>query len=158
MRGSWNLCGWNSFGEGFRSFKHSVEIVDGANSRGDAERAVVLTGTAMTGRGNLFGGPWQGEGIGGSGRFLRGERASTRLRRGHDATRIWTAMLRFTNQAEWIPEQIWEQAEPTRAGSCSGGQGARPLAWSHGAISAARGFGAEEKRNCGAPAVVADHF
>jgi len=139
--------------------QHSVEIVDGA-IRVETPNGPSFYRYSHDGYGETyFGGPWQGEGIGRIWPIFTGERGEYEIAAGHDATPYLTAMLRFTNQGGMIPEQIWEQAEPTRAGFVFGrGTGsATPLAWSMAQFLRLV-VCAEEKRIVETPAVVADHF
>ena len=68
-------------------------------------------------------------------------------------------MLHFANQGGMIPEQVWDQAEPTRAGFVFGrGTGsATPLAWSMAQFLRLV-VCMEEKRIVETPSIVADHF
>ena len=139
--------------------QHSVEIVDGA-IRVETPNGPSFYRYSHDGYGETyFGGPWQGEGIGRIWPIFTGERGEYEIAAGHDATPYLTAMLRFANQGGMIPEQIWDQAEPTRAGFVFGrGTGsATPLAWSMAQFLRLV-VCAEEKRIVETPAVVADHF
>lgn len=107
----------------------------------------------------LFGGPWQGEGIGRLWPIFTGERGEYEIARGHDAKVYLQAMLHFANEGGMIPEQVWDRAEPTEAkfvfGSGSGS--ATPLAWSMAQFIRLV-VCAEEKRIVERPEVVAEHF
>lgn len=68
-------------------------------------------------------------------------------------------MLHFANQGGMIPEQVWDQAEPTQSGFVfgSGTGSATPLAWSM-AEFLRLAVGAEERHVAETPSIVADHF
>jgi glucoamylase len=139
--------------------QHSVEIVDGA-IRVETPNGPSFYRYSHDGYGETyFGGPWQGEGIGRIWPIFTGERGEYEIAAGHDPTPYLTAMLRFANQGGMIPEQVWEQAEPTRAGFVFGqGTGsATPLAWSMAQFLRLV-VCAEEKKIVETPSIVADHF
>ncbi len=139
--------------------QHSVEIVDGA-IRVETPNGPSFYRYSHDGYGETyFGGPWQGEGIGRIWPIFTGERGEYEIAAGHDPTPYLTAMLRFANEGGMIPEQVWEQAEPTRAGFVFGrGTGsATPLAWSMAQFLRLV-VCAEEKKIVETPAVVANHF
>ena len=68
-------------------------------------------------------------------------------------------MLHFANSGGMIPEQVWDQADPTRSGFVFGrGTGsATPLACSM-AQFLRLAVCVEEKRVVETPGIVADHF
>ena len=106
-----------------------------------------------------FGGPWLGEGIGRLWPIFTGERGEYEIALGHDPTAYLMSMQRFANAGGMIPEQVWDQAEPT-ASHFSFGYGtgsATPLAWSM-AEFLRLAVCAEEKRIVETPTVVAEHF
>ncbi|MFD0561289.1 glucodextranase DOMON-like domain-containing protein [Kitasatospora saccharophila] len=79
------------------------------------------------------GAPWTGTGTGRPWPLLAGERGEYELARGDDAsalTRLRT-MAATANDGYLIPEQVWDQADPTSYGHTFGkGTGsAAPLAW-----------------------------
>ncbi len=107
----------------------------------------------------LFGGPWLGQGIGRIWPIFTGERGEYEVARGRDATSYLDAMANFANSGGMIPEQIWDQANPTESRFVfgSGTGSATPLAWSM-AEFIRLAVCIEEKRIVEQPAVVADHF
>lgn len=106
-----------------------------------------------------FGGPWLGAGIGRLWPIFTGERGEYAIALGQDPTAYLLAMGKFSNAGGMIPEQVWDQAEPTSAGFVFGaGTGsATPLAWSM-AEYLRLVVCAEEKRIVEMPSVVAEHF
>ena len=139
--------------------RHSVEIVDGA-IRVETPNGPSFYRYSHDGYGETyFGGPWQGEGIGRLWPIFAGERGEYEIAAGHDAAPYLNAMLHFANQGGMIPEQVWEQAEPTRAGFVFGqGTGsATPLAWSM-AQFLRLAVCSDEKRIVETPSIVAEHF
>jgi len=106
-----------------------------------------------------FGGPWIGEGIGRLWPIFSGERGEYEIALGHDPTPYLAAMENFSNAGGMIPEQVWDQADPTASGFVFGaGTGsATPLAWSMAQFLRLV-VCAEEKRIVEMPSVVADHF
>jgi glucoamylase len=107
----------------------------------------------------LFGGPWTGQGIGRIWPIFTGERGEYEVARGRDATNYLDAMLNFANPGGMIPEQVWDQADPTESGFVfgSGTGSATPLAWSMAQFIRLV-VCIDEKRIVDQPAVVAEHF
>jgi glucoamylase len=107
----------------------------------------------------LFGGPWLGQGVGRIWPIFTGERGEYEVARGHDATNYLDAMSNFANSGGMIPEQIWDQADPTESRFVfgSGTGSATPLAWSMAQFIRLV-VCIEEKRIVEQPAIVADHF
>lgn len=106
-----------------------------------------------------FGGPWLGAGTGRLWPIFTGERGEYEIARGQDPTRYLMAMERFANAGGMIPEQVWDQADPTASGFVfgSGTGSATPLAWSMAQFLRLV-VCAEEKRIVETPSVVAEHF
>jgi glucoamylase len=106
-----------------------------------------------------FGGPWLGEGIGRLWPIFSGERGEYEIALGRDPKPYLAAMENFSNTGGMIPEQVWDQADPTASGFVFGaGTGsATPLAWSMAQFLRLV-VCAEEKRIVEMPNVVADHF
>jgi glucoamylase len=107
----------------------------------------------------FFGEPWQGEGIGRLWPILTGERGEYEIARGRDASTYLDAMLQFANAGGMIPEQVWDQAEPTPS-HFTFGQGtgsATPLAWSMAQFIRLV-VCSEQKRIVEQPGIVAEHF
>lgn len=106
-----------------------------------------------------FGGPWLGEGTGRLWPIFTGERGEYEIARGQDAERYLVAMERFANAGGMIPEQVWDQADPTESGFVfgSGTGSATPLAWSMAQFLRLV-VCEEEKRVVETPGIVADHF
>ncbi len=107
----------------------------------------------------FFGGPWLGQGIGRIWPIFTGERGEYEVARGRDATSYLDAMLNFANSGGMIPEQVWDQADPTESHFAfgSGTGSATPLAWSMAQFIRLV-VCVEEKRIIEQPAVVAGHF
>jgi glucoamylase len=107
----------------------------------------------------LSGGPWMGQGVGRIWPIFTGERGEYEVARGRDASSYLNAMMRFANAGGMIPEQIWDQADATRAGFVfgSGTDSATPLAWSMAQFIRLV-VCMEEKRIVEQPSIVADHF
>lgn len=107
----------------------------------------------------LFGGPWLGQGVGRIWPIFTGERGEYEVARGRDAMNYLDAMQDFANSGGMIPEQVWDQADPTESRFVFGaGTGsATPLAWSMAQFIRLVAC-IEEKRIVEQPAVVADHF
>ncbi len=107
----------------------------------------------------LFGGPWLGQGIGRIWPIFAGERGEYEVARGRDGTIYLDAMLNFANAGGMIPEQVWDQADPTESRFVfgSGTGGATPLAWSMAQFIRLV-ICIEEKRVVEQPGVVAAHF
>jgi len=139
--------------------QHSVEIVD-STIRVETPNGPSFHRYSHDGYGETyFGGPWRSEGIGRIWPIFTGERGEYEIAAGHDPTLYLTAMLQFANQGGMIPEQIWDQADPSREGFVFGrGTGsATPLAWSMAQFLRLV-VCAEEKRIVETPSIVADHF
>jgi glucoamylase len=139
--------------------QHSVEIVD-ATIRVETPNGPSFYRYNHDGYGETyFGGPWLGEGMGRIWPIFTGERGEYEIAAGRDATPYILAMLKFANAGGMIPEQVWDQAEPTRAGFVFGrGTGsATPLAWSMAEFLRLV-VCAEEKRIVETPSIVAEHF
>jgi glucoamylase len=138
---------------------HSLEIID-STIRVDTPNGPSFRRYNHDAYGDtLFGGPWQGEGIGRLWPIFTGERGEYEIARGHDAAVYLQAMLHFANDGGMIPEQVWDRAEPTEAKFVFGaGTGsATPLAWSMAQFIRLV-VCAEEKRIVEQPDVVAQHF
>ena len=107
----------------------------------------------------LSGGPWMGQGVGRIWPIFTGERGEYEVARGRDASSYLNAMMRFANAGGMIPEQIWDQADATRAGFVfgAGTDSATPLAWSMAQFIRLV-VCMEEKRIVEQPSIVADHF
>jgi glucan 1,4-alpha-glucosidase len=77
------------------------------------------------------GSPWDGTGIGRPWPLLSGERGEYVLANGGDALSYLQTMASSANDGYMIPEQVWDQTEPTGYGHVFGkGTGsAAPLAW-----------------------------
>lgn len=106
-----------------------------------------------------FGGPWLGEGIGRLWPIFTGERGEYEIALGLDPTLYLASMQQFANEGGMIPEQVWDQANPTESGfRFGGGTGsATPLAWSM-AQFLRLAVCAEQKRIVEMPSIVAEHF
>jgi len=107
----------------------------------------------------LFGGPWLGQGIGRIWPVFTGERGEYEVARGRDAVTYLDAMAKFANTGGMIPEQVWDQADPTESRFVfgSGTGSATPLAWSMAQFIRLV-VCIEEKRIVEQPTIVADHF
>jgi glucan 1,4-alpha-glucosidase len=107
----------------------------------------------------LFGGPWTGHGVGRIWPIFSGERGEYEVARGRDGSAYLDAMANFANSGGMIPEQVWDQADPTESHFVFGaGTGsATPLAWSMAQFIRLVAC-LEEKRIVEQPAVVANHF
>ena len=107
----------------------------------------------------LFGGPWTGQGVGRIWPIFAGERGEYEVARGRDGSSYLDAMSNFANSGGMIPEQIWDQADPTESRFVfgSGTGSATPLAWSMAQFIRLV-VCVEEKRVVEQPAVVASHF
>lgn len=107
-----------------------------------------------------WGGPWQGTGVGRLWPIFAGERGEYEIARGASPAVYLRAMFRFANRGGMIPEQVWDRANPGRAGLFRFGEGtgsATPLVWSMGqflrlAVDAHAG------RVLDQPSIVAEHF
>ena len=129
-------------------------------SRGDEVSCAGTGHKADDGYGEtFFGGPWLGDGIGRLWPILTGERSEYEIARGRDASTYLDAMLQFANAGGMIPEQVWDQAEPTPS-HFTFGQGtgsATPLAWSMAQFIRLV-VCSEQKRIVEQPGIVAEHF
>jgi len=138
---------------------HSVQVIDSTirteTPDGPGFRRYNHDGYGET----YFGGPWLGEGIGRLWPIFTGERGEYEIALGHDPTPYLMSMQRFANAGGMIPEQVWDQADPTafRFVFGSGTGSATPLAWSM-AQFLRLAVCAEEKRIVETPSVVAEHF
>jgi glucoamylase len=106
-----------------------------------------------------YGGPWLSEGIGRLWPIFTGERGEYEIALGHDATLYLDSMRRFANAGGMIPEQVWDQADPTPSRFVFGqGTGsATPLAWSMAQFIRLT-VCVEEKKIVEMPSIVAEHF
>jgi glucan 1,4-alpha-glucosidase len=105
------------------------------------------------------GAPWTGAGIGRPWPLLSGERGEYELANGRDALPYLRTMAATANSGRMIPEQVWDQADPTGYGHVFGkGTGsAAPLAWAMAQyVRLAQGIGAG--RPVETPSVVADRY
>jgi glucoamylase len=138
---------------------HSLEVIDSTirieTPNGPAFRRYNHDGYGET----YFGGPWLSEGIGRLWPIFTGERGEYEIARGKDPAQYLEAMERFANNGGMIPEQVWDEANPSRSGFVFGaGTGsATPLAWSMAQFLRLV-VCAEEKRIVETPGVVAEHF
>jgi glucoamylase len=107
----------------------------------------------------FFGGPWLGEGVGRLWPIFTGERGEYEIAGGRDPKLYLDAILAFANRGGMIPEQVWDEAQPTPSNFVFGmGTGsATPLAWSMAQFLRLV-VCAEEKRIVETPSIVADHF
>jgi glucoamylase len=107
----------------------------------------------------FFGGPWLGQGMGRLWPIFTGERGEYEVALGHDPTVYINAMLHFANAGGMIPEQVWDNADPTSSRFAFGeGTGsATPLAWSMAQFIRLV-VCAQEKRVVEQPSVVVSHF
>lgn len=138
---------------------HSLEVVD-STIRVETPRGPAFYRYNHDGYGEtVFGGPWQGRGIGRLWTLLAGERGEYEVARGADPAPYLRAMLRFANDGGMIPEQVWDRADPSHAGFTFGeGTGsATPLVWSMAQFLRLV-VDAEEHRIVEQPAIVAEHF
>jgi glucoamylase len=137
----------------------SVQVIDSTirteTPNGPAFRRYNHDGYGET----YFGGPWLGEGIGRLWPIFTGERGEYEIALGHDPTPYLVSMQQFANVGGMIPEQVWDQADPTafHFSFGSGTGSATPLAWSM-AQFLRLAVCAEEKRIVETPSVVAEHF
>ena len=105
------------------------------------------------------GAPWTGVGIGRPWPLLSGERGEYVLGRGGDALPYLRTMANSANDGLMIPEQVWDQADPTAYNHVFGkGTGsAAPLSWAMSQyVRLAQGIGAGKVVET--PAVVADRY
>ena len=138
---------------------HSVQVIDSTirteTPNGPGFRRYNHDGYGET----YFGGPWLGEGIGRLWPIFTGERGEYEIALGHDPKPYLDSMEQFANAGGMIPEQVWDQADPTafRFVFGSGTGSATPLAWSM-AQFLRLAVCAEQKRIVETPGVVAEHF
>jgi glucoamylase len=138
---------------------NSVQVID-ASIRTDTPHGPGFRRYSHDGYGETyFGGPWQGEGIGRLWPIFTGERGEYEIAAGQDPTRYLAAMQQFANAGGMIPEQVWDQADPTASEFVfgSGTGSATPLAWSMAQFIRLV-VCAEEKRIVETPGIVAEHF
>jgi glucan 1,4-alpha-glucosidase len=105
------------------------------------------------------GSPWDGTGIGRPWPLLSGERGEYVLANGGDAMPYLHTMANSANDGYMIPEQVWDQADPTSFGHVFGeGTGsAAPLAWAMGQyVRLAQGIAAGKPVET--PSVVAGRY
>ncbi len=105
------------------------------------------------------GSPWDGTGIGRPWPLLSGERGEYVLANGGGAMPYLRTLANSANAGYMIPEQVWDQADPTSFGHVFGeGTGsAAPLAWAMGQyVRLAQGIAAG--RPVETPAVVASRY
>ncbi|MEW9555381.1 glucan 1,4-alpha-glucosidase [Nonomuraea sp. NPDC050783] len=105
------------------------------------------------------GAPWTGVGIGRPWPLLSGERGEYELANGRDARAYLRTMADSANDGYMIPEQVWDQPEPTSYGHVFGkGTGsAAPLSWAMAQyVRLAQGI--EQGRPVETPEVVADRY
>jgi len=137
----------------------SVEVIDSTirteTPNGPAFRRYNHDGYGET----YFGGPWLGEGVGRLWPIFTGERGEYEIALGHDPALYLASMLKFANAGGMIPEQVWDQADPTasRFNFGAGTGSATPLAWSM-AQFLRLAVSAEQRRVVETPSIVAEHF
>ncbi|MEO7236088.1 MAG: glycoside hydrolase family 15 protein, partial [Lapillicoccus sp.] len=105
------------------------------------------------------GSPWDGTGIGRPWPLLSGERGEYALANGGDALPYLRTMAGAANDGHMIPEQVWDQKDPTSFGHVYGkGTGsAAPLAWAMAQyVRLAQGIAAGKPVET--PTVVADRY
>lgn len=105
------------------------------------------------------GSPWDGTGIGRPWPLLSGERGEYVLANGGNALPYLQTMANAANDGHMIPEQVWDQTNPTSFGHVFGkGTGsAAPLAWAMAQyVRLAQGIGASKPVET--PSVVADRY
>ena len=107
----------------------------------------------------FFGGAWMREGMGRIWPIFTGERGEYEVARGRDAREYLDSMEKFANAGGMIPEQVWDQAEPTESHFVfgSGTGSATPLAWSMAQFIRLV-ICIEENRITEQPGIVAEHF
>lgn len=138
---------------------NSVQVIDGTirteTPNGPGFRRYNHDGYGET----YFGGPWLGAGVGRLWPIFTGERGEYEIARGQNAERYLAAMEQFANAGGMIPEQVWDQADPTESGFVfgSGTGSATPLAWSMAQFLRLV-VCEEEKRIVEMPSIVAEHF
>lgn len=141
------------------AIERSIEVIDSTiriqTPSGPSFRRYNHDGYGET----LFGGPWTGQGVGRIWPIFTGERGEYEVARGRDGSSYLDAMSNFANSGGMIPEQVWDQADPTESHFAfgSGTGSATPLAWSM-AQYIRLVVCVAEKRIVEQPAVVADHF
>jgi glucan 1,4-alpha-glucosidase len=105
------------------------------------------------------GSPWDGTGIGRPWPLLSGERGEYVLANGGNASAYLQTMANAANAGYMIPEQVWDQADPTSYGHVFGeGTGsAAPLSWAMAQfVRLAQGIAAG--RPVDTPSVVASRY
>ena len=105
------------------------------------------------------GSPWDGTGVGRLWPLLSGERGEYEVARGREGLSYLRTMAGAANAGHMIPEQVWDQPEPTSYGHVFGeGTGsAGPLSWAMAQyVRLARAIGAG--RPVETPAVVARRY
>ncbi len=138
---------------------HSLIAVDQSlketTPAGDVWRRYTFDGYGET----ADGAPWTGVGIGRPWPLLTGERGEYVVGSGGNALPYLQTMANTANAGLMIPEQIWDQADPTIYGHVDGkGTGsAAPLAWAMSQyIRLAQGIG--QRKVVEQPAVVAQRY
>ena len=137
----------------------SVEVIDSTirteTPNGPAFRRYNHDGYGET----YFGGPWLGQGVGRLWPIFTGERGEYEIALGHDPAPYLASMQKFANAGGMIPEQVWDQADPTgsRFDFGAGTGSATPLAWSM-AQFLRLAVSAEQRRVVETPGIVAEHF
>ncbi len=128
-----------------RYVEHSLLAVDQslkvATPSGDMFKRYTFDGYGET----ADGAPWTGVGIGRPWPLLSGERGEYVLGRGGNALPYLRTMARSANDGYMIPEQAWDQADPTAYNHVFGkGTGsAAPLSWAMSQyVRLAQGIGA----------------
>ena len=142
-----------------RYVEHSLLAVDQslkvATPSGDMFKRYTFDGYGET----ADGAPWTGVGIGRPWPLLSGERGEYVLGRGGNALPYLRTMARSANDGYMIPEQAWDQADPTAYNHVFGkGTGsAAPLSWAMSQyVRLAQGIGAGKVVET--PDVVADRY
>ena len=138
---------------------HSLTAVDQsikvATPSGDTWKRYTFDGYGET----ADGAPWTGVGIGRPWPLLSGERGEYVLANGGDALPYLQTMANTANSGYLIPEQIWDQADPTGFNHVFGkGTGsAAPLAWATAQfVRLAQGIASGKPVET--PSVVADRY
>ncbi len=138
---------------------HSLEVIDSTirveTPNGPGFRRYNHDGYGET----YFGGPWLGEGIGRLWPIFTGERGEYEIVRGGDPTLYLDSMQKFANAGGMIPEQVWDEADPSAFGFHfgEGTSSATPLAWSMAQFLRLV-ICSEQKRIVEMPSVVSEHF
>jgi glucan 1,4-alpha-glucosidase len=138
---------------------HSLTAVDQSikvsTPSGDTWKRYTFDGYGET----ADGAPWTGVGIGRPWPLLSGERGEYVLANGGDALPYLQTMANTANSGYLIPEQIWDQADPTDFNHVFGkGTGsAAPLAWATAQfVRLAQGIAGGKPSET--PSVVADRY